>query len=165
MWLHRALSKVWQLLGGAIQWRLLRFFNPTFLVSVSAVVTRNGHDVLLLRHRYWPKDSWGLPGGYLTPRETAEEALRRELHEETRLDVEIERLMSVRTGFRFRIEMNFLARATDGDLQVDGNEALAAEFFDTDRLPATLMPTHHDLIRQAFDQKIPASDELSRAES
>ncbi len=49
------------------------------------VATYVGDDILLLRASY--RRSWNLPGGGILPQETAEQAARRELHEEIGLSV------------------------------------------------------------------------------
>jgi len=40
-------------------------------------------DAVLLTHQAWPDDEWQLPGGGIDPGETAPQALRREVLEET----------------------------------------------------------------------------------
>src|SRR5258708_6559258 len=137
--MHKVAARVWRRLSGRIQWRLLRLFHATFLISVSGVITRSGRDVLLLQHRYWPSGTWGLPGGYLRPAESLEQALVRELKEETGVHVAIDRLLSVRAGYRFRIEVCFLGRMTDEQPRPDGREALEARLFGVDTLPAGLL--------------------------
>lgn len=46
------------------------------------VVVRRGDEVLLIRHTYARRDVWDLPGGFVSPGEDPEHALRRELLEE-----------------------------------------------------------------------------------
>lgn len=61
-------------------------FPPTFN-TVDAVVIQSGH-VLLVKRRAMPgKGMWALPGGYLNQDETLEQAMLRELREETRINV------------------------------------------------------------------------------
>ncbi len=61
-------------------------YPPTF-VTVDAVVVQSGH-ILLVRRRVAPgKGQSALPGGFLDPHETLEQACIRELKEETRIKV------------------------------------------------------------------------------
>src|SRR5271154_6515004 len=56
-----------------------------FRVSVSALIFED--ERILLAHRR-DIDWWNLPGGAINPGETVDEALRREVYEETGLEVE-----------------------------------------------------------------------------
>jgi ADP-ribose pyrophosphatase YjhB (NUDIX family) len=67
--------------------RILWYFRPKFTVGAIVLVTDADGRVLLVRQRF--VGTWGIPGGFQSPRETAEEAVLRELAEETGLaDVE-----------------------------------------------------------------------------
>nr|WP_267902863.1 NUDIX domain-containing protein [Halomarina oriensis] len=57
-------------------------------VTQKAVTVGPTGDVLLVQH---PRGTWVVPGGRINDGETAEDALRREMHEETGLDVRVER--------------------------------------------------------------------------
>jgi len=61
-------------------------YDPIFN-TVDAVVVQSGH-VLLIRRRSAPgKGTWALPGGFLNPDERIEDAVVRELREETKIKV------------------------------------------------------------------------------
>mgnify|MGYP006266988187 CR=1 FL=1 len=61
-------------------------YAPTF-VTVDAIVVQSGH-VLLVRRRAAPgKGLWAMPGGFLNPAERIEDAVLRELREETGIRV------------------------------------------------------------------------------
>ena len=62
-------------------------------VTCNAAVIRDGKILLVLRDTEPQKGSWCLPGGYLQWDETAEEAVVRELKEETGLDGGVIRLL------------------------------------------------------------------------
>ncbi len=56
------------------------------IATVGALIYNDAGEVLMVRTRKW-SDKWGIPGGKIERGETAETALRRELKEETGLDV------------------------------------------------------------------------------
>ena len=64
---------------------VVRAAAPTFSVGAVCVIVRDG-DVLLLRQRH--RDGWTLPGGLLDRGEDCDAAIRRELAEELRLEVD-----------------------------------------------------------------------------
>lgn len=55
--------------------------------TVGALIFNDQREVLMIRTHKW-SDRWGIPGGKIKFGETAVEALRRELKEETNLDVD-----------------------------------------------------------------------------
>lgn len=57
------------------------------VATVGALIFREGGEVLLVRTHKW-SNLWGIPGGKIKWGETCEAALRRELKEETNLDVQ-----------------------------------------------------------------------------
>ncbi|MCA9726468.1 MAG: NUDIX domain-containing protein, partial [Candidatus Eisenbacteria bacterium] len=66
----------------------LHGFRPrTPLVTVDGILELVPGHVLLVRRRHEPL-GWALPGGFVEPGETLEQALRREIEEETGLRVE-----------------------------------------------------------------------------
>ncbi|TWT89408.1 NUDIX hydrolase [Neorhodopirellula pilleata] len=77
--------------GGSIPFRCLEcgfafFFGP--VAAVGALIINSDNNVLLVRRSRNPgKNQWGLPGGFVDRDETIEEALAREVLEETSLVV------------------------------------------------------------------------------
>lgn len=145
----RLLSRVWHRLAGRYQWRLLWLTQAKFMVGVAGVVFDGSGQVLLLRHRFWPQGSWGLPGGYAHRREVLSDALARELAEETGYRIDQVMLLEVVSGYRMRMEVVFTARLAGGRFERDEREVLEARFFDPDALPEGLLVSHRALIRQA----------------
>lgn len=148
----RLLARLWHGLGGGLQWRLLWLTQAKFLVSVAGVVRDDGGRILLLRHRFWPAGSWGLPGGYAHGSERLEDALARELREETGCRIDGQRLLCVNSGYRFRVEVVYTARLAAGVTDLDRREVLAADLFPPDALPAGLLRDHRRLIALALDR-------------
>src|SRR5215831_12282015 len=140
------LARLWHRLGGGLQWRLLRLTQAKFLVGVAGVIRDDEGRVLLLRHRFWPEGSWGLPGGYAHGAERLEDALARELREETGRRIDGTRLLCVKSGYRLRVEVVFTARLAHGVTRLDRREVLAAELFPSDALPPGLLHGHQELI-------------------
>ena len=63
-------------------------FPPTF-VTVDAVVVQSGHVLLVQRGARPGKGQWALPGGFLNQDEWIEDAVLRELKEETKIKVPV----------------------------------------------------------------------------
>lgn len=62
------------------------FFGP--VAAVGALVANDQNELLLVRRARDPgKGKWGLPGGFVDREETIEQAMRREVYEETGLQV------------------------------------------------------------------------------
>jgi 8-oxo-dGTP diphosphatase len=144
---NSALTRIWRL-AGPVQWRLLRWTNATFLCGVTGVVRDGDGRVLLVKHRLWPAGrQWGFPGGYAKKGERHEDTIAREVREETGLSVTAGRLLDVRSGYRYRIEVYYEA-ALDGGLgglALDEREILDAGLFYVGDLPPDMPPLHRRL--------------------
>lgn len=68
--------------------------SPSWHVCVTGFITNSTGQVLLVRP---PGRGWELPGGRVEPGEGIVEALVREVHEESRCAVRVDRLISVET--------------------------------------------------------------------
>jgi 8-oxo-dGTP diphosphatase len=73
-----------------------RYQNPA--LAVDALWVRNGRVLLVLRGRAPFRGRWALPGGFVELRETVEEAVVRELFEETGLRARPTGLVGVYSG-------------------------------------------------------------------
>jgi 8-oxo-dGTP diphosphatase len=67
--------------------RVVRSIAPAFTVGAICVIERADGAVLLVRLSY--RNSWGLPGGLLKRGETPADAVRREVREESAIEVEL----------------------------------------------------------------------------
>src|ERR671915_1792384 len=65
------------------------------LVAVGAIVVRDGALLMVRRAREPARGLWTVPGGHLEAGEHLSEAVRREVAEETGLDVEVRDLMGI----------------------------------------------------------------------
>ena len=96
-------------------------------VEVAAGVLTDGARILATQRGYgeW-KDYWEFPGGKLEPGETPELALRRELREELRIEIDIlQDLGTVEYDYpAFHLRMScFLARIREGTPVLEEHEA------------------------------------------
>lgn len=148
--MNALLVRIWRLLRGTPQWYILWLAHRKFIIGVSGVVTNDQGQILLLRHRFWRPGSWGLPSGYANRSETLENTLRREVREETGLEIQVTRFLRMVSGFRLRLEVSFLSHLSGGTLRLDPKEVIEARFFSQDALPEGLLPSHREIIKLAF---------------
>ena len=64
------------------------------LATVGAIIVNSRGEILMIRTHKW-SHRWGIPGGKIKRGETAEDALRREIQEETALDIDDIRFVMV----------------------------------------------------------------------
>lgn len=100
---------------------------------------------------------WELPGGNARADESGEEALRREVREETGLEVGVERVVGdyVRTGFRPHTARVYACRAIGGRLR-PSSETPELRWFTPERLPETLFPWYRMPLADALAGPGPA---------
>ncbi len=94
---------------------------------------------------------WELPGGHAGLGESGEEALRREVREETGLEVVVERRVGDyrRTGFAPHTARVFTCRAVGGSLR-PSPETPVVRWFDPGALPSTLFPWYRGPLADAL---------------
>lgn len=95
-------------------------------------------EVLLFHHTYRRDYEWGLPGGWMKRGEVPEEALARELLEETGFQIEVIRVLGVDADKVYaRMDLVFEARLTGGEFRAS-EEVSEVGFFAMDALPKLL---------------------------
>jgi ADP-ribose pyrophosphatase YjhB (NUDIX family) len=108
--------------------------HDKFLVGVTGLGIDREGKVLLARHRFGAPE-WRFLGGFLSPRERVEDALTREIAEETGLRVEVGPVLEVVTGYKWqRVELVFAYRVTGG-AQVLTDEVAELRGFSPAELP------------------------------
>lgn len=123
--------------------------TPKLVVDI-VIPVDNGKIVLIKRANGPFEGAWALPGGFVEPGETVEEAAVREAAEETGLQIELESLIGVysdpkRDPRGHNVSVAFLAHPVTGDV-VPATDAAEA---------AALNPHEHQL---AFDHAAIISD-------
>lgn len=125
------------------------YYDPK--VAAASVIQREG-KVLMIRRAGDPGYGlWSMPGGYVDRGEVVEEAARREVREETGLEVEIVHLIGLFSEAGHPVVVAaFSAREVGGTLHA-GEEALDVGFFDVGNLPPLAFPRDRLIIARALE--------------
>lgn len=120
------------------------------------ILVENG-KILLIKRGHEPfKGEWAVPGGRIEDNETAEECARREMKEETGLDVEPIKFTGLYSDPnrdpRGIIVAAFLVKRIGGDVRA-GDDADEAKWFDLNALPK-LCSDHGKIVSEAI-KRIP----------
>jgi 8-oxo-dGTP diphosphatase len=144
--LKRILLKIWRVLPLWLQVAASRLIRPLFQVFAAAVIFDEGRNILLVKSTYNRFHPWGLPGGSLEYGEHPEEAIIREVMEETHLTICIQKLLLVSSWTPDRVGLYYLCRITGGTFS-PSDEVSEFAFFSLDELP-DVRPLDRDMIKR-----------------
>lgn len=128
-----------------------------FVGSVVVVVDEQGR--LLLQQRKFPEGVWGIPGGLMELGESTEDVARRELFEETQLEVDELNLINVYSGPEhfiraangdefYVVTTAYYAENAKGNLVVDPTESITFSYFHPHELPENIVGSHKDILNE-----------------
>src|SRR5579863_4095455 len=121
--------------------------SARFRIAVSALIFSEGKILLALRRDI---DWWNLPGGGMELDETVDQALSREVREETGLEVVVGQLVGVYSKpQKQEVVLAFRCRITGGKL-TETEEVRECRYFPPDMLPLNLLPKHRQRIEDAL---------------
>ncbi len=125
--------------------------SPIFRIGVFALIFNHEHQILLGHRR--DIDWWNLPGGGMEVGETVDEALCREVREETGLEVKVEQLVGVYSKpQKQEVVLTFLCQVIGGILQ-STEETRESRYFAPDALPKNTLPKHRQRIEDALSNQ------------
>ena len=122
--------------------------SAIFRIGVFALIF-NQEKQILLGHRR-DIDWWNLPGGGMEIGETVDEAICREVFEETGLKVKVEQLVGVYSKpQKQEVVLTFLCNVIGGSLQPT-EETRESRYFHSYALPENTLPKHRQRIEDAL---------------
>lgn len=131
--------------------------QPLILVGVAVAVINEKGEILLQKRR---DGLWGVPGGFMELGESTEEAGRREVFEETGMEIGKLELVGVFSGKQHHVKLPngdefypvtvaYVSKEIKGGgLKADGQETTETRFFKVNELPEGLNPLIKGLIQQ-----------------
>jgi ADP-ribose pyrophosphatase YjhB (NUDIX family) len=131
--IRETIGKLWKLLPKAARRRIVRSTQTNFTVSVAAIVVNEKREILLLDHVLRPHSGWGFPGGFLDANERPADAIKREVKEETGIDLDDLRLHRILV-LEKHVEIIFFARPV-GEARVLSSEIYELGWFGIHSLP------------------------------
>ncbi len=144
------LLKIWKIFPYWLQQIASRIIRPLWQVFSAAIIFDDKNRIFLVKLTYQRYHPWGLPGGGLEYGETAEDAVIREVWEETGLTVKVEKLLLNKTFPPDKFAMYYLCRITDGVFQ-PSDEVSEYGYFSLTSLP-DVRPRDYALINEIYEE-------------
>ncbi len=142
---------------------IMRLVNDQFLIGVTGIIFNDKQEILLVKHTY--RDvAWSLPGGYLKAGEHPKNGLAREIYEETKLVVQIEKIIKTNHDETdARLNMTYIGTLTEGTFE-KSDEVIDFGFFTIETLPKLIddqyeqitlaYKRHHQLHKKSFLDRV-----------
>ena len=119
--------------------------SPSIIVSVIT-----GTQILLARSARFPKGMYSVLAGFVEPGETLEECVIREIDEEVGIKVDnIKYFGSQNWPFPHSLMIAFTTDYASGEITIDNNEIVDAQWFTADDLPR--LPGSYSIARKMID--------------
>jgi NAD+ diphosphatase len=118
------------------------------------VLVHNGDKALLGRQASWPENRYSTIAGFVEPGESLEDAVHREVHEETGISTDrVVYHSSQPWPFPASLMLGFIARAVDTHITLNDGELEDAQWFSRKEIQAgtVLLPPRHAISRQLID--------------
>lgn len=146
--MRKILMRFWSSLPIWVHFLAARLVRPRFRAAVAAIIFNEQGQILLFKHTY-RKFEWGLPAGSLEHREQPAHAVLREFHEETSMQIQVKRLLTVVSAREdHNISVIYLCEIVDGEFR-ESHEISEMRYFDVHDLPARMLTAEKELIQWA----------------
>ena len=133
------------------------------LLTGCCVFIRNPEGQILMQQRKHPYGKWGLPGGLMELGESTEDTVRREVKEETGLDIGTLTLFGVysgegqscvaQNGDEFDlVTIVYITDEYEGTVSVMDDESLAFDWLDLDSLSIDIAGGHEKIIEDYMEE-------------
>jgi ADP-ribose pyrophosphatase YjhB (NUDIX family) len=142
------LLRIWRVFPAWLQEALSRIVRPLFQVFAVAVMFNQDKQILLVKSAYQRFHPWGLPGGNLNYGESPEDAVAREMLEETGLCIEIEEFLLVKAWLPDRVGLYYLCSIKDGEFH-PSDEIAELGYFSIENLP-DVRPLDIEMVEQLY---------------
>jgi ADP-ribose pyrophosphatase YjhB (NUDIX family) len=149
--LRKFISWLWKNTPRHFRLQIIRVSQTKFTVSVAAIITNDDEKVLVLDHLLRPHSSWGLPGGFINVGESPVTAIKREILEETGLELIDLELFRVRTLGR-HLEILFVAKSI-GTASVQSREINDFGWFSLDEMPDQMSFAQIEIVRTVLSNR------------
>ncbi len=147
----KILLQIWRTLPLWIHFLAAKLARPRFRAAVAALIFDEHGRILLFKHTY-RKFEWGIPAGGLEHREQPADAIVREFYEETSMQIEIERLITVVSAREdHHLSVIYLCRVVSGEFK-ESHEISEMKYFEVNQLPAMMLTTEKELIKWAVKE-------------
>lgn len=143
------INNTWKKLPQKWRVRLVRTTQSKFTVSVIAIVTNDEGKILIADHYIRPGASWGLPGGFVDKNESPEEAIKREILEETGLELINIKLHHIRTVNK-HLEITFSGKGI-GEAEIKTRELRDLGWFSLSEFPVGMHPIQAKIIKELLN--------------
>ena len=115
-------------------------YNTGYNIGVGGAVAHDGQLLLVRRASRHGRGNWQLPGGFIEPDETIEQAVVREVQEEAGVTAEVDAVLGLRSRYDPEsgngIYVVLLLRPVSGEPRADGHEVDHAGYFSLDQIRA-----------------------------
>ena len=113
-------------------------YNTGYNIGVGGAVVRDGRLLLVRRASRHGRGNWQLPGGFIEPDETIQQAVVREVFEEAGVMAEVEAVLGLRSRYDPSngngIYVVLLLRPISGEPSADGREVDHADYFTLEQI-------------------------------
>ena len=148
--IKKIIGTIWKKMPRFARRKIVRATQSKFTISVAALVLNEKSEILLLDHVLRIGSGWGFPGGFVNQGEQLEQALTREVCEETNLEIENIKFLRARTINR-HIEILFSATAK-GEARINSREIKSFGWFAVEALPESMSRREKTFIKNFQSQ-------------